>query len=233
MFNYFDPTIVLLLPAIIFTAWAQSKVTRAYGSYLKVRNRNGITGSQAARMILDANGLTGVPIEITQGKLSDHYDPRKNILRLSPDVSKQASIASVAIAAHETGHAIQDEKVYLPLKIRGLLAPVVMIVSNLAWPLLLIGLAISAAGDYYTGNLIFNLGILFFFSVVLFHLVTLPVELNASSRALKQLVDLGIIYEEERPGAKKVLSAAALTYLAALAMSIANLIRILAMRGRN
>ena len=233
MFGYYDPTIILLIPAIIFTMYAQMKVQRAYTTYLRVENKKGISGAQAARMILDANGLSSVPIEITVGKLSDHYDPRKNIMRLSPDVSSNASIASVAIAAHEAGHAIQDEKVYLPLKIRNGLARIVSLVSNLAWPLLIIGLVLTGAGQYTTGNFIFNIGILFFVGVVLFHLVTLPVELNASNRALKQLVDLDILYIEEKAGAKKVLSAAALTYLAALATAIANLLRILAIRGRN
>jgi Zn-dependent membrane protease YugP len=233
MFTYYDPTIILLIPAVIFTFYAQAKVSRAYSTYLKVRNRKGISGAEAARIILDANGCQHVPVQITNGKLSDHYDPRKNILRLSPDVSSQSSIASVAIAAHEAGHAIQDEKSYGPLKIRNVIAPVVGIVSNLAWPLLIIGMVLSSAGEYVTGNLLFNLGILFFFGVVLFHLITMPVELNASKRALNQLVALDIIYTEEKSGAKKVLSAAALTYLAALAMAIANLLRILAIRGRN
>lgn len=230
---YFDPTMILLIPAILFTFYAQVKVSGAYSTYLRVRNKNGITGAQAARKILDANGYGHIPIEITQGKLSDHYDPRKDVLRLSPDVSNQASIASVAIAAHEAGHAIQDQKEYGPLKIRNGIAPAIGIVSNLAWPLLIIGIALNASGNYTTGDLLFNLGIIFFLGVVLFHLITLPVELNASKRALTQLVDLGIIYAEEQVGAKKVLSAAALTYLAALAMAIANLIRILALRERD
>ncbi len=230
---YFDPTIILLIPAIIFTFYAQVKVSGAYSTYLRVRNKKGITGAQAARKILDANGYGHIPIEITPGQLSDHYDPRKDVLRLSPDVSNQASIASVAIAAHEAGHAIQDQKEYGPLKIRNGIAPVVGIVSNLAWPLLIIGMVLNASGSYSTGDFLFNLGILFFLGVVVFHLITLPVEINASNRALAQLVDLGIIYAEEQVGAKKVLSAAALTYLAALAMAIANLIRILALRERD
>jgi Zn-dependent membrane protease YugP len=233
MFYYLDPTMILLIPAIIFTFYAQTKVSRAYNTYLKVRNKKGVTGKEAARRILDANGCQHVPIEVTQGKLSDHYDPKKDILRLSPDVSNQATIASVAIAAHEAGHALQDEKSYGPLKIRNFIAPVVGIVSNLAWPLLLIGLVLTSMGNYTTGDLLFNMGILFFFGVVVFHLVTLPVELNASKRAINQLLALDIIYAEEQVGAKKVLSAAALTYLAALAMAIANLIRILVIRGRN
>jgi len=230
---YFDPTMILLIPAIIFTFYAQVKVSGAYSTYLRVRNKKGITGAQAARKILDANGYGHIPIEITPGKLSDHYDPRKDVLRLSQDVSNQASIASVAIAAHEAGHAIQDQKEYGPLKIRNGIAPVVGIVSNLAWPLLIIGMVLNASGSYTTGDFLFNLGILFFLGVVVFHLITLPVEINASNRALAQLVDLGIIYAEEQVGAKKVLSAAALTYLAALAMAIANLIRILALRERD
>ena len=230
---YFDPTMLLLIPAIIFTFYAQIKVSNAYGTYLRVRNKKGVTGAEAARRILDANGYGHIPVEITPGKLSDHYDPKHDVLRLSPDVSNQASIASVAIAAHEAGHAIQDQKEYGPLKLRNGIAPAIGIVSNLAWPLLIIGIALNAAGNYTTGELLFNLGILFFLGVVIFHLVTLPVEINASNRALTQLVDLGIIYAEEQVGAKKVLSAAALTYLAALAMAIANLVRILALRERD
>lgn len=233
MFYYLDPTMILLIPAILFTIYAQTKVSRAYSTYLKVRNKKGITGKEAARTILDANGYQHIPVEVTPGKLSDHYDPRKDILRLSPDVSNQATIASVAIAAHEAGHALQDQKSYGPLKVRNGIAPIVGIISNLAWPLLLIGLVLTSMGQLTTGNLLFNIGVFSFFGVVVFHLVTLPVELNASKRAIKQLVDLDIIYIEEQVGVKKVLSAAALTYLAALATAVANLIRILIIRGRN
>lgn len=233
MFGMFDPTIIILIPAIIFTFYAQSKVNNAYNKYAKVRNRKSMTGAEAARRILDSNGLRDVPIEITQGKLSDHYDPRKRIMRLSPQVYNEPSIASVSIAAHEAGHAIQHASHYKPLKVRNLLAPVVSVVSNLAWPILIVGLLIIGAGNHYEGNMIFNIGIICFASAVLFQAITLPVEYNASNRAIKQMNNLGIIYLEEGASAKKVLSAAALTYVAALANTVATLLRMLALRGRH
>ena len=232
MFYGFDPTIIILLPAIIFAVSAQAKVSSAYNKYSKVRNRRGLTGAQAARMILDRNGLTGVDIEITKGKLSDHYDPRKRILRLSPDVYSNPSVAAVSIAAHEAGHAMQHAISYKPLGIRNAIAPVVNIGSMLSWPLLLIGILLITGGSYYHGNLVFNIGIIFFIGVLLFHTVTLPVEFNASSRAIRELEEYGIVYDEEKRGAKKVLSAAAMTYVAALAVAVANLVRILLIRGR-
>jgi len=231
-FGMFDPTIILLLPAIIFAFVAQAKVQRAYGIYAKVRNRKGITGARAARIILDSNGLSGVGIEMTKGRLTDNYDPRKKILRLSPDVYSGASIAAVSIAAHESGHALQHAEKYKPLAIRNTIVPAVNVGSFLSWPLLLIGIVAISAGYYFEGNLVFDIGIIFFICVIIFHTVTLPVEFNASRRAIAQLVGLGIVYDEESGGAKKVLSAAAMTYVAALAMAIANLLRILLIRGR-
>ncbi len=232
-YGYFDPTFIVLIPAIIFTLYAQSKVKSAYRKYLNVPVRRGITGYQAARMILDNNGLGHVPIELTAGTLSDHYDPRKDVMRLSNDVYNGATIASVSIAAHESGHALQDGASYGFLKFRNAIAPAVNVVSTAATPLLLIGLLIIWQGNYATGNLIFNLGIIFFCAVILFHTVTLPVEFNASRRAVRQLVDLNIIDEAEVRGAKKVLSAAAMTYVAALASAVASLIRMLMLRGRD
>jgi len=232
-FGVFDPTFIILIPAMIFAFYAQTKVSRAYNNYAKVGNRHGITGAQAARSILDANGLSDIPIEITAGKLSDHYDPKKRVMRLSQRVYNDASIASVAIAAHESGHAIQHGQNYMPLKLRNLIAMPVSLVSWLSWPLLIVGIIIIQMGYYSQGNLIFNIGIIAFAGVVLFHTVTLPVEFNASKRAISLLVDTGIIYPEEAGGAKKVLSAAAMTYLAALAVAVANLIRLLLIRGRN
>ena len=231
-FGMFDPTIIILIPAIIFTFYAQSKVNSAYNKYATVRNRTGITGAQAARKILDSNGLQDIPIEITNRRLSDHYDPRKRVMRLSPQVYNDPSIASVSIAAHEAGHAVQHAKSYGPLRARNLLAPVVSVVSHLAWPILIVGLMIIGGGNAIQGNMIFNIGIICFTSAVVFQAITLPVEFNASNRAIQQMNELGIIYIEETASAKKVLSAAALTYVAALAASIATLIRILALRGR-
>lgn len=232
-FGMFDPTIVVLIPAMIFALYAQGKVKSAYNRYVQINNRRGITGHQAARMILDANGLQHVPVEITAGTLTDHYDPKNDVMRLSSEVYNGTSIASVSIAAHESGHAIQDGTSYAFLKFRNAIAPVVSLVSVASWPLILIGLAIIWTGNLTTGNLIFDLGILFFAAVVLFHTVTLPVELDASKRAIRQLVDLRIIEPAEAAGAKKVLSAAAMTYVAALATAVANLIRILMIRGRD
>ena len=232
-FGMFDPTIVVLIPAIIFALYAQSKVKHAYSKYLRVGNKRGITGRQAARMILDANGLGYVPIEMVAGTLTDHYDPKNDVMRLSSQVYNGTSIASVSIAAHESGHAIQDGTAYGFLKFRNAIAPVVSIVSTASWPLLIIGLFIIWQGNLSTGNFIFNLGVIFFITVVLFHTVTLPVEINASRRAVKQLLDLGIIDAGEVRGAKKVLSAAAMTYVAALATAVANLVRSLLLRGRD
>jgi len=232
-FGIFDPTVVILIPAIILTLYAQAKVKNAYRRYLRVPVKRGITGRQAARMILDSNGLYHVPVEMTAGYLTDHYDPRRDVMRLSSAVYNGTSVASVSIAAHESGHAIQDGTAYGFLKFRNTIAPVVNLVSGMSWPLLMIGLVVIWQGNATAGNMIFDLGILFFAAVVLFHLVTLPVELNASKRAVRQLVQLQIIDDTEVRGARKVLSAAALTYVAALATSIANLIRILVIRERN
>lgn len=229
----FDPTVIILIPAIIFTLFAQSKVKSAYRKYLGVANRRGITGRQAARRILDSNGLSHVSIEMVAGTLTDHYDPSKDIMRLSDQVYNGTSIASVSIAAHESGHAIQDGTAYGFLRFRNAIAPVVSLVSTASWPLLLIGLVIIWQGNLTTGNLIFNIGIIFFAVVVLFHTVTLPVEFDASRRAIRQLVELGIIDEAESRGARKVLSAAAMTYVAALATAVANLIRILIIRRQD
>jgi Zn-dependent membrane protease YugP len=229
---YFHWTIIILIPAMLFALYAQNKVSSQYRRYATVRNRRGLTGAQAARKILDSNGLNDINIELVKGTLSDHYDPRKKVLRLSTKVYNEDSIASVSIAAHESGHAIQHAKSYMPLTFRNTIAPIVNIVSTLSWPLLIIGIIAVNAGYYTNGNLIFDLGILFFGGVVVFHAVTLPVEFNASRRAIYQLETLGIIYQEEVPAARKVLSAAAMTYVAALAVAVANLIRILLIRGR-
>jgi len=231
IFGMFDPTIILLIIAMAFALLAQVKVSSAYKKYSKVKNSTGMTGAQAARVILDKNGLTDVPIEISQGKLSDHYDPRTRVVRLSPGVYNTPSVAALSIAAHEAGHAMQHAKGYTPLVIRSSIAPAASVSSTLSFPLLIIGLIVIAAGNYGPGNLIFNIGILFFVGVILFHTVTLPVEFNASKVAMEELSEYGIIRSEEMSGAKKVLSAAAMTYVAALAVSVMHLIRILIIRG--
>ena len=232
-FGMFDPTVILLIPAIAFTLYAQMKVKGAYNRYSGIRCRRGMTGCQAARRILDANGLGHVQVGITPGVMTDHYDPVNDVMNLSPDVYNGTSIAAVSIAAHESGHAIQDSKAYGMLRLRSALAPVTNFASSASWILILAGFVIIATGKITTGNFVFDIGILLFAVVVLFHLVTLPVELNASRRAIEQLTGLGIIDSTEVKGARKVLSAAAMTYIAALATAVLQLIRLLLIRGRD
>lgn len=231
---YYDWTMVLLIPAMIFALYAQGRVSSAYRRYAGVRNSRNMTGAQAARMILDNNGLRDVRVEMIGGTLSDHFDPRNRVMRLSSKVYNEPSVASVSIAAHESGHAIQHAEFYLPLKLRNAVVPVANFASVLSWPLMIIGILIANRGDYARGSLIMDIGILFFASVVVFHGVTLPVEINASRRAMRQMEALGILVNpEEARGARKVLSAAALTYVAALATAVANLLRLLLLRERN
>ncbi len=232
-FGMNDPTIILLIPAILFTVYAQGKVKSAYSRYSSIPNRNGITGYQAARMILDRNGMQNVPIEIIPGQLTDNYDPTKDVMHLSQGTANSSSVAAVSIAAHESGHAIQDVRNYNFLKLRIALVPLVNVTSGFSWPILLVGLVMIGAGNAATGNLLFNIGVIMFVIVVLFHTVTLPVEFDASKRALAQLQGLGIIYDDEMAGARRVLSAAAMTYVAALATSIAFLLRIFMIRGQD
>ena len=223
-------SMIILIPAIIFTMYAQSKVNSNFRRYSNIRNARNMTGAEAARRMLDANGLTNVQIEQIRGSLTDHYDPRKRVLRLSQSVYGVNSIAAVSVACHEAGHAVQHAESYKPLKIRNTIVPLVNFASGLTWPLVILGIILLAKGSY-RGDLLFNIGVITMLAVILFHTVTLPVEFNASSRALRQMDDLGIITEEENKGASKVLRAAAMTYVAALATAIANLLRILAMRG--
>ena len=223
-------SMIILIPAIIFTMYAQSKVNSNFRRYSNIRNARNMTGAEAARRMLDANGLTNVQIEQIRGSLTDHYDPRKRVLRLSQSVYGVNSIAAVSVACHEAGHAVQHAESYKPLKIRNTIVPLVNFASGLTWPLVILGIILLANGSYM-GDLLFNIGVITMLAVILFHTVTLPVEFHASSRALRQMDDLGIITEEENKGASKVLRAAAMTYVAALATAIANLLRILAMRG--
>lgn len=223
-------SMIILIPAILFTMYAQSKVNSNFRRYSNVRNARNMTGAEAARRMLDANGLRNVQIEQVRGSLTDHYDPRKRVLRLSQSVYGVNSIAAVSVACHEAGHAVQHAESYMPLKIRNSIVPLVNFASSLTWPLVILGIVLLANGSYM-GDLLFNIGVITMLAVILFHTVTLPVEFNASSRALKQMDELGIITEEENTGANKVLKAAAMTYVAALATAIANLLRILAMRG--
>ena len=232
MFYGIDPTFILLIPAIIFTVYAQNKVKSTYATYSRVPTRRNITGGQVARMILDNNGMTHVPIEVVQGSLTDNYDPTKDVMHLSEGTYNSSSVASVAVAAHESGHAMQDGTNYAFLKLRIALVPAVNVVSAFSMPLIVIGLALAVGGQG-TGSTLVDIGVIMFAVVVLFHTITLPVEFDASKRALQQLTALNIIEGNETTGAKKVLSAAALTYVGALAVSLVMLIRILFIRGNN
>jgi Zn-dependent membrane protease YugP len=228
MFGYgwgFDPTFIILIPAILFAAYAQSKINSTFNTYLRVRNSNGYTGYQVARTILDNHGLQDIPIELINGHLTDHYDPRKRILRLSNAVYNGNSLASVGVAAHECGHAVQHQESYAPLTIRNTIAPIASIGSQLSWVLVIAGIFFG-----YTG--LIDIGILFFSVAVLFQLVTLPVEYNASSRAIAMLTDYNLVPADEVGPTKKVLSAAALTYLAATIVAVMQLVRLLLLRGR-
>ena len=229
---YMDWSYLILIPAIVLTFWAQAKVKSNFARYAQVRCARGYTGADAARKMLNSNGLDEVQIYAVQGALTDHFDPRNNSVNLSEPVVDEKSISAIAVACHECGHAMQHAEGYALLNFRDKLVPVVNLTSQFSWPMAIIGLILMTSYSYELGNTIFNIGVILFGLVVLFHLVTLPVELNASSRALKQMVDLGIVTDEERAGAKKVLSAAAMTYVAALATALANMLRLLAIRGR-
>lgn len=220
----FDPTMVVLIPAILLTIYAQFKVSSTTNKYLRVNTRRGYTGEQTARRVLDSNGLYDVKIEMVRGNLSDHYDPRRKAVRLSEDVYYGTSITSVAVAAHECGHAIQHAKGYAPLQIRSSLVPVVNFASSISWFLIFLGFIM--AGPFL------KIGILLFSASVLFQIITLPVEFNASSRAIVQLGNLGIIDESESRQSRRVLSAAALTYVAAALVSILQLLRLLLIAQR-
>jgi Zn-dependent membrane protease YugP len=215
---WFDPMYLLfMLPAIVLSLWAQSRVKRAFKKYSQIGSSSGMTGAQIARTILDANGVTGVTIERASGMLSDHYDPSKRVLRLSDPVFDGRSIAAAGIAAHEVGHAIQHQLAYAPLVLRQTLAPIAMIGSNLSWLLLIGGVFLQIAGLMWAGVALFSLA-------VLFTIVTLPVEFDASRRARELLPRLGLVSTSDRDGVSAVLSAAAMTYVAAAATAILQLV---------
>ena len=222
-------SMIVLIPAMIFTMLVQWRIKQAYSTYSGVQNSHHITGAQAARAMLDANGLNDVPINILNGDaLNNYFDPRSNTVNLSQTVYHTDSIASMCIACHEVGHAIQHATGYAPIRFRNAIVPLVNLTSTVSWPLIVLGLVLSSTSGY--GTLFFNLGVLCFVLVVVFHLVTLPVELNASSRALRQMRSLGMVENADYNGSKKVLHAAAMTYVAALATAVASLLRILLMR---
>ena len=222
---YFDWTVILMLPGLLLGIWAQSKVNNAYRTYSRVSTKSGVTASEAARRMLWQNGAGDVMIEQTGGNLTDHYDPRSNVLRLSSGVCHSGSIAALGIAAHEAGHAIQQAENYPFLKLRTWVAPVVNIGSSLSWPIFFLGLLFS-------WQPLMMLGILLFAAVVLFTLITLPVEFDASRRALRMLSEGGYLTQQELGGAKQVLSAAALTYVASFVSAALQLLRLLTLARR-
>jgi Zn-dependent membrane protease YugP len=217
---YFDSTWLLLIPGIVLAMVAQARVSSAFNRYSQVKSLGGWTAASAARRMLDENGLDGVQIKLAHGRLSDNYDPRHRTLNLSESVHGSQSLAALGVAAHEVGHAIQHSRRYAPMAFRSALVPVANIGSMAAWPLLFIGLILSIQPLVYAGVAVFGFA-------VLFQLVTLPVEYDASRRGLQLLRDGGYLAEEEVAGARRVLSAAALTYLAATLMAILQFLRLL------
>ena len=234
MFFYYDWTFLILVPAMIIVAFAQFSVSSNFRRYSQVKGGKGITGAEAARRMLDKNGLKDVQIRPVKGSLTDHYDPRTKTVNLSEPVYGSDSVSAVGVACHECGHALQHAHSFAPLIFRNTIVPLVNIASSFSWMFVIAGIVLmgmSQAPDGGIGGTLFNVGILAFVIVVLFHLVTLPVELDASRRAVKQISEMGLVTPEHEQGVKKVLSAAALTYLGALVMAIANLLRILAISG--
>ncbi len=223
----FDWTYVtLVLPCIILSLWASSNVNSTFKKYSKQFSRRNITGADAALRVLSANGVSGVRIERVSGNLTDHFDPRTNVIRLSDDVYGNTSTAAIGVACHEAGHAVQYAVGYAPIKLRAAIIPITNFGSKLAMPLILLGLLFTAFGDtlIYAGIACFGLSLVF-------QLVTLPVEFNASRRALQAIEEGGILTEEEQRGAKKTLTAAALTYVAATAVALAQLLRLITLFG--
>lgn len=223
---YWDQTIIILIPALIFSLIAQLMVKGAFSKYSGVRNSRGYTGADAARAILDRNGLSYIRIEHINGELTDHYDPSANVIRLSDSVYNNDSVAAVGVAAHEAGHAVQYAEGYGPIKVRSAIIPITQFDSNLSTPLVIFGIIFSS-------NVLITAGILLFCTVVLFQAITLPVEFNASGRALKVLREEHFLDDDEMKGAKSVLTAAALTYVAAMFSALASLARLLLIRNRN
>ena len=219
-----DWTMIVLLPAILLAVWAQNKVKSTFEQYSRVRSRRGITGREAARAILTSYGLGSMPIKPIAGQLTDHYDTQSRSVSLSAPVYDSTSIAAIGVAAHEVGHAVQHATGYKPLALRNSIVPVVNLTNMASWPLFLMGLIVG-------NSRLMNIGILLFVGVVVFHLVTLPVELDASRRALKVLSSNGMMDGEEVTGARKVLGAAAMTYVAALVQSVLQLVRLLLLRN--
>lgn len=230
-FYGFDYTyIIFVLPCLILSLWASANVNSTFKKYANQLSSRRITGAQAAQKVLDANGVTGVRIERVHGNLTDHYDPRKNVIRLSDSVYDSTSTAAIGVACHEAGHAAQYAHNYGPIKLRAAIVPVTNIGSKLAMPLILLGI-LFAAGENISFGFVYA-GIACFGLSVVFQLVTLPVEFNASRRAMEAIGSAGILTAEEQRGARKTLTAAALTYVAATAVALAQLLRLLLIFGR-
>lgn len=223
---FWDPTYILILVGVVLSLAASAKVKSTFGKYSQVRSMTGMTGADAARRLLSSQGIHDVQVESVAGNLTDHYDPRSKVLRLSQSVYGSASVAAIGVAAHECGHAIQDHVEYAPLKIRGALVPVVNIGATLSWPMILFGVIIGGMGSPLV-----EIGILLFSLAVIFQLITLPVELDASKRAVRLLEQNGILAGQEVRDTRKVLNAAALTYVAALAASVLQLLRLVILFG--
>ncbi|RGY99481.1 peptidase [Clostridium sp. AM58-1XD] len=221
---YFDPTMILVLIGAVLSFWASSRVNTTFAKYSRMRSMTGMTGAQAAERLLHSQGIYDVTVRSVRGKLTDHYDPRSKTVNLSEDVYSSSSVAAIGVAAHECGHAMQDNQGYSPLRIRSAFVPVASLGSRLSWPLILIGLLVSIP-------FLLELGIWMFVLAVLFQLITLPVEFNASRRAVALLDSQGILRGEEVDGTRKVLGAAALTYVAAAAASILQLLRLVILFG--
>lgn len=223
MFYYYDGTYILVLIGVVLSLLASAKVKSTFARYSRVRSYSGLTGREAAEQILHRNGIYDVQVVHIAGNLTDHYDPRNKTLALSDPVYNSTSVAAIGVAAHECGHAVQHDVGYLPLSIRGALVPVANFGSTLSWPLILIGLFINGQ----MSAMLINLGILLFTAAVLFQIVTLPVEFNASHRAVKALGTTGMLRDDEVKGVRSVLTAAALTYVASAAAMILQLLRLL------
>lgn len=230
-FYYYDPTMILLIPALILTMWAQFKVNSTFRKYSQIESARRMTGADAARRILDRNGLRSVQIQHVRGNLTDHFDPRTNTVNLSDTTYANTSIGAIGVAAHECGHAIQHATGYVPIRVRNAIVPAVNFCSKLSMPIILIGFILAAFGEFST--VMIDVGIILFAATVLFQLVTLPVEFNASSRAIKTLDSYELLSNEEIKGARKVLSAAAMTYVAAAFSAIMTLLRLILISNNN
>lgn len=226
MYGYFDPTMIVLIPALLISFWAQTKITATFKRYSKVYSTKGYSAFEVARMLLDESGLYDINIERVSGNLTDHYDPRNRVLRLSDTVYNSTSVASIGVAAHEVGHAIQHKESYGPLIFRNTIVPAVNIGSNFSWILFFLGIILGKPS-------LTTFGILLFSGVVLFQLITLPVEFDASSRALRILKDRSILVNDEITSAKKVLNAAGMTYVAATLVALSQLFRLILLSNRN